>query len=328
MVNSTKIFTFDNRNSATDFTFSILNVTLNNDFYNFAPLGAKSIREEKVSGRDLPYFYDTDLEVMSFKMTIAFEDFVTQSEVGEVIKWLFLPKTPRLLRFQEHDLNYFGTFIGEPRFHYIGNNLDGFEFIGYIEVEFRANAPYGWTNLIVDPVFDYVITSDADYTGINPTFVDGDIVSVTNNLDATDGDNDELAPGIYTFLNGQQGALFPGIRATHEIINTGDIEILPSFTLTNLLSNTTVDVVLTSDSITFSYRLAGAEVLTFNGYTKIFSSSVTQNPYPAWNINIPKDYLYFEPGSNIVTMADSEGQGSTYSGSVAIAYSFRAPKIL
>lgn len=86
MVNSTKIFTFDNRNSATDFTFSILNVTLNNDFYNFAPLGAKSIREEKVSGRDLPYFYDTDLEVMSFKMTIAFEDFVTQSEVGEVIK--------------------------------------------------------------------------------------------------------------------------------------------------------------------------------------------------------------------------------------------------
>lgn len=328
MVNSTKIFTFDNRNSATDFTFSILNVTLNNDFYNFAPLGAKSIREEKVSGRDLPYFYDTDLEVMSFKMTIAFEDFVTQSEVGEVIKWLFLPKTPRLLRFQEHDLNYFGTFIGEPRFHYIGNNLDGFEFIGYIEVEFRANAPYGWTNLIVDPVFDYVITSPEDYDDFKDGFENGDIISVTNNITQSQV---TVVPGIYTYLNGQFNdllAFFPGIRANHTIINTGDIEILPSFTLTNLLSNTTVDVVLTSDSITFSYRLAGAEVLTFNGYTKIFSSSVTQNPYPAWNINIPKDYLYFEPGSNIVTMADSEGQGSTYSGSVAIAYSFRAPKIL
>jgi hypothetical protein len=65
--------------------------------------------------------------------------------------------------------------------------------------------------------------------------------------------------------------------------------------------------------------LAGNEVLTFNGYTKIFSSSVAQNPYSAWNIDIAKDYLYFEPGENIVTMDSTNA---------SIAYSFRAPKIL
>lgn len=324
MVNSTKIFTFDNRNSATDFTFSILNVTLNNDFYNFAPLGAKSIREEKVSGRDLPYFYDTDLEVMSFKMTIAFEDFVTQSEVGEVIKWLFLPKTPRLLRFQEHDLNYFGTFIGEPRFHYIGNNLDGFEFIGYIEVEFRANAPYGWTNLIVDPVFDYVIASPEDYDDFRDGFENGDIISVTNNITQSQGAiSVTVVPGIYTYINNELNdllAFLPGIRANHTIINTGDIEILPSFTLTNEASSGTVEIELisnagTEDESIFRYVLQEDEVLTVNGYTKIFSSNKTQNPYALWN----KNYLYFEPGSNTVTMDNPNA---------SIAYSFRAPKIL
>lgn len=142
MVNSTKIFTFDGT-ASTSFTPSIINIKLDNDMYEFAPLGAKSIKEEKVQGRDMPYFYNIDLEPMSFNMTIAFEDYATQAQVNEVIKWLYLPKTPKLLSFTEYGINYFGLFIGQPNFYYVGNNLNGYKFIGYIEVEFRANAPYG-----------------------------------------------------------------------------------------------------------------------------------------------------------------------------------------
>jgi hypothetical protein len=168
-------------------------------------------------------------------------------------------------------------FIDEPRFYYVGNNLDGFKFIGYIEVNFRANAPYGWTNLIVNPVFDYVLgPTDQDQYG------DGDIIFFTDSIGGLEDINgDGVVEGIYTFLNGPQDQLYPGIRAAHTIINTGDMVILPSFTLTNTLNNVTVDVSLTCNGRTFSYRLAGGEVLTFNGYTKIFSSSVTQNPYSA-----------------------------------------------
>jgi hypothetical protein len=314
MINSTKIFTF-NGIASTSFTPSILNVTLDNDFYNFAPLGARTIREEKISGRDLPYFYDTDIDVISFPMTIAFDGYATQAQVNEVIKWLYLPKTPKLLQFTEYGLNYFGMFIDEPRFYYVGNNLDGFKFIGYIEVNFRANAPYGWTNLIVNPVFDYVLGPDDQ-----DQYSDGDIIFFTDSIvGLKDINNNNVVQGIYTFLNGVTGGLYPGIRAAHTIINTGDMVILPSFTLTNTLNDITVDVSLTCNGRTFSYRLAGGEVLTFNGYTKIFSSSVTQNPYSAWNIGIPKDYLYFEPGSNTVTMNNPNA---------SIAYSFRAPKIL
>jgi hypothetical protein len=194
---------------------------------------------------------------------------------------LYLPKTPKLLQFTEYGLNYFGMFIDQPRFYYVGNNLDGFKFIGYIEVNFRANAPYGWTNLIVNPVFDYVVGSNTEYNSTSGSYANGDIISFTDEIDGVvDINGDDVVEGIYTFLS-VTDELYPGIRAAHTIINTGDMVILPSFTLTNTLNDATVDVSLTCNGRTFSYRLAGGEVLTFNGYTKIFSSSVTQNPYPA-----------------------------------------------
>jgi hypothetical protein len=184
MVNSTKVFTF-NSIASTSFTPSIINATLNNDMYEFAPLGAKSIREEKIQGRDLPYFYNVEYEPMSFTMTIAFENYATQAEVNEVIKWLYLPKKPALLSFTEYQLNYFGLFIGQPNFYYVGNNIDGYKFIGYIEVEFRANAPYGWTN----PIYDTTNTGDLEilpsFTITNGVGIQDNTVTITNTTNST-----------------------------------------------------------------------------------------------------------------------------------------------
>ena len=192
---------------------------------------------------------------MGFTMTIAFEDYATQAEVNEVIKWLYLPKTPKLLEFTEYELNYFGLFIGQPKFYYVGNNLDGYKFIGYIDVEFRANAPYGWTNMIYDTT------------------------------------------------------------------NTGDIEMIPSFTITNdFEGQNTVTISNSTNSTSFVYILADNEVLTFNGYTKILSSNLDPNPYKWWT---NKSYLILNPGENNVTVTNSAGADTS-----TVAYSYRAPKIL
>jgi hypothetical protein len=131
-------------------------------------------------------------------------------------------------------------------------------------------------------VFNYVIGSNEEYNNTSGSYIDGDIISFTDDIDGVlDINNNPIVKGTYTFLNGEINKLFPGTRSTHTIINTGDMVILPSFTLTNTLDGVTVDVTLTCNGKTFSYRLAGNEVLTFNGYTKIFSSSVAQNPYSA-----------------------------------------------
>lgn len=259
MINSTKIFEYDGRASTkANFPPGIINATLSNDMYEFATLGAKTIVEQKIQGRDIPYFYNVDYDTLSFGMTIAFEDYATKAQVNEVIKWLYSPSTPRLLKFPEYGMNYFGLFIGQPTFYYVGNNHSGFKYIGYIEVEFRANAPYGWTDLI-----------------------------------------EQTATG------------------NHVVNNTGDIEILPSFTLTNLVStpDTTNTVTITANSKSFTYVMGPGEELTFNGYTKILSSETDPNPYASWTT---KDYIEFLPGNNSVTMSSQ----------ASITYKFRAPKIL
>lgn len=80
------------------------------------------------------------------------------------------------------------------------------------------------------------------------------------------------------------------INSPHIITNTGDIKIIPSFTLTNTLTgNNTVTLFNATNSTSFTYILGYQapaenllekfETLTFNGYTKILSSDMDPNPY-------------------------------------------------
>jgi hypothetical protein len=63
--------------------------------------------------------------------------------------------------------------------------------------------------------------------------------------------------------------------------NTGDLETYPSFTAS---STTAQEKTISHDNngSSFTYLFAANEVVTFNGYTKTLSSSVTgKNPYMA-----------------------------------------------
>lgn len=82
-----------------------------------------------------------------------------------------------------------------------------------------------------------------------------------------------------------------GAEEDHVVNNTGDIEIIPSFTLENTLQGiNTVTLSIAANSTLFTYVLGYEaavenfeerfETLTFNGYTKILSSNIEPNPYP------------------------------------------------
>ena len=85
MIYSTTIFQYAGISSLS-FTPKIINATLSNDLYEFSPLGSKSIIEEKVQGRDVPYFYNVDYDPLQFNMLIAFEDYASQSIYRLVVK--------------------------------------------------------------------------------------------------------------------------------------------------------------------------------------------------------------------------------------------------
>lgn len=151
MVNSSKRFFFDDRFSDDSRLPKILNATLEHDLYNFNIIGEKTIVEDEIQGRDEPYLYDVDLKPLEFKMTIAFENYETIDEVTKVIKWLYNPKTYKRLSFDDMENNFFVIFIGSPEYYYVGNNNVGFnKYIGYITCTVRANAPYGYTDILTD----------------------------------------------------------------------------------------------------------------------------------------------------------------------------------
>jgi hypothetical protein len=114
------------------------------------------------------------------------------------------------------DAEFFAIFIGSPQYYYVGRNGISFkEYVGYITCNVRANAPYGYTQVLT--------TKD----------------------------------------------------------NTGDLETYPSFTAKRLTAGTSTITNLTNGS-TFTYLFLENETVTFNGYTKTLSSSVsTKNPYMA-----------------------------------------------
>ena len=114
------------------------------------------------------------------------------------------------------DAEFFAIFIGSPQYYYVGRNGISFkEYVGYITCNVRANAPYGYTQVLT--------TTD----------------------------------------------------------NTGDLETYPSFTAS---SPTAEEKTISHDNngSSFTYLFAANEVVTFNGYTKTLSSSVSnKNPYMA-----------------------------------------------
>lgn len=292
MVNSSTKFYFDNKWSDDSSLPSIKNVTLDSGLYSFKPIGEKTIIEDQIQGRDEPYLYNVDFKPLEFTINIAFENYETIDEVTKVITWLYNPNTYKLFKMQpievdteasgapsggsdgdtyydttadkyyvkvlgtwtlvDKNAEFFGMFIGTPEYYYVGRNDLGYKkYIGYITCKFRANAPYGYTEILTNTT------------------------------------------------------------------NSGDLETYPSFEATATTGGTYTITNSTNES-TFKYAYAAGETLTFNGYTKVLSSSVSgKNPYTNWP---DKDYLIFDSGTNSVSDDSSSN--------LTIAYSYRAPKYL
>ena len=272
MIYSTTLFSYAGRTSSS-FSPIVINATLSNDLYEFAPLGSKSIVEDKIQGRDVPYFYNVDYEPLEFNMTIAFTNYATQSVYREVIKWLYNQKTPQLLYFPELGLNFFGLFIGQPNIYYVGNNNEGYnQYIGHIEVSFRANAPHGWTNIMTN------------LTDTDPVVID------------------QSTTFPYTLSNIGDYEMFPSFKLQNTSGAANEITISTQ----RLVSE---DPDIYENVTTFTYNFVNDEYIVFNGYSKNIKSykisdDTTQqiNPYNSWE----KDYWVLEPGNNYVKIV-SEG---------------------
>lgn len=121
--------------------FGIVNVNLNSGMLEESFVPSRSIVEEKVKGRDRPYFMRTEVEPLQFSVSFAFEESWDEDKIREVARWLTQHDYYQELSFTtEEGVNpekiFYALAVDEATL--IHNGLRQ----GYISLTFRCDSPY------------------------------------------------------------------------------------------------------------------------------------------------------------------------------------------
>lgn len=218
----------------------IFNATLENDFYSDVLIGSREIIEEKIPGRDLPYFYRVDHQPLEFEVTFAFTNALPLSKIKEIVRKFLRPKNYVDFKMADSDGNftplYKIIFTGEPTLeHFYKPDSNGADlYVGYFTLTARCNGPYGYQegSVLLNTLNNPIIVSDTlgdldsqDYT-----------ITITNNSSTTPISNfkliveydDLLDNGEYNPENGDTMISFSTIYAAETITIRGRLKRITS----------------------------------------------------------------------------------------------------
>jgi hypothetical protein len=213
MIQQYKSFKFNNT-----LFLDLLNVTLSNDFYAACLRGPRSIKEEKIPGRDLPYFFEVDDEPIEFDINFALQYPLTMTGIKSIVKNLITFNSYRPLHFGNYENSTYTRktpifnviFVGEPDFHFIGagknsSNVD--TYLGYFTLQARADRPYGYEEIRISYQYQATINAES-ISGTSPGPFTADITGLIENHQFKVGDIITSSPlvgslgsGIVTITN-------------------------------------------------------------------------------------------------------------------------------
>lgn len=130
-------------------TMGVSCVSIDSSGMKESPFGMKrSIREEKINGRDKPYFHGFEKECLTFKMTIGKinEDNLewTFEERKKISEWLYTDYYAPLLSLDNPEVIYYCTPIDD------GLRFDNGIMQGYITITMKCNAPYPFSPTYIE----------------------------------------------------------------------------------------------------------------------------------------------------------------------------------
>jgi len=162
-----KAFQFDGTTYHEDMStgFKLINATLDNDFYMQCIRGPRKIIEDKIPGRDIPYFYEVDDEPLEFEVTFAFAEYMTKTQIKAIVRKLFGPVGYKELTFGDYVNStytpktpvYKVIFHGETDINYVqgANNT----YVGYLTLSVRSDRPYGFNNITAGNLASAAVSS-------------------------------------------------------------------------------------------------------------------------------------------------------------------------
>jgi predicted phage tail component-like protein len=120
----------------------LLNCKLDGGMFEETFLPSRELQEKKISGNDRPYFGKVSLQPLEFKLTFAFETNYDERKIREVARWLNQPYYKPFYTIDNPDRVFYAMLVGDSNLHHTGNKE------GYIELTFRCDSPYSYTQTI------------------------------------------------------------------------------------------------------------------------------------------------------------------------------------
>lgn len=145
MIRESLYFMFDNIKS-TD--FNITNVSISDGLYEEHLFARRTIVEEKIRGRDKPYFVEIQKEPLSFQMRFIFNDKWDDELIFKVVQWLDVDYYKPLSFSENMDVIFYAMPVDDIAV--IHNGLKQ----GYVTLNIRCDSPYSYSPVQVSPWYE------------------------------------------------------------------------------------------------------------------------------------------------------------------------------
>ena len=129
------------------YEMGVVQASVNTGLFEDSIISSKSIIEEKIEGREKPYFFGVDKAPLSFTVSVAFMENMSNKKVREVLRWLDHDEY-KPLRFWEDDERIWYVMVVND-ITSIHNGINS----GYIELEFRASHTTALTPLTASDTY-------------------------------------------------------------------------------------------------------------------------------------------------------------------------------
>lgn len=122
-------FNFDGKWS---YDMGVMQASVNSGLFDDIIISSKTIIEEKIEGRERPYFFGVERSPLSFTVSVLFEENMSHDKIREVLRWLDSDTYKPLRMRDSPERIWYAMIVSDVSA--IHNGIDS----GYMELEFRT----------------------------------------------------------------------------------------------------------------------------------------------------------------------------------------------
>jgi phage-related protein len=127
----------------------VTQISLSNGLFEEEFVAPKNIIEEKIRGRDTPYFFGVERDPLSFSMGIYFDNGMDDDSKRKVKRWLDQDTYLPLIFSSNLSRIYYAMVVNDSK--EIHNGLEE----GYLQLQMRCDSPYAYSPTYYSKIYEF-----------------------------------------------------------------------------------------------------------------------------------------------------------------------------